>query len=53
MHIYFIKLDDVGVTQNFQYTDFSSDSLDIGLLHDFIFLQGFNGDFFIRKDMGC
>ena len=48
-----MKLDNVGVAQYFQNADFSRHPLDIGLFHNFVFLEGFNGDFFISQNMGC
>jgi hypothetical protein len=48
---YFVELDDVGVSQYFEDADLASHSFDIGLLHNFVLLQGFNGNFFVGEDM--
>ncbi len=41
-YIYFIKLDDVGVTDLFQDFDLSGDSLNILFIFDLVFFQDFD-----------
>ena len=49
----FVKLDDVWMTQDFEYAYFSGDSLDVRLFYNFLFLQGLYGDFLLCQDMGA
>lgn len=46
-----IELDDIGMPEYFEDTNLSSDSFYIGLLNDFLFLKGFNGNFLLGVDM--
>ena len=47
----FVELDDVGVTEDFKDADLSSDSFDVGLFYDFLFLKGFDGDFLLSENV--
>ena len=49
----FIELDDVGVAEDFEDADLTGDAFDVGLFDDFLFLQGFDGDFLLGEDVGA
>ena len=48
---YLIKLDDVGMSNYFENVDFTSYSLDIWLIFNFVFLQNLNSNFFSSNEM--
>lgn len=47
----FVELDDVGVTEDFEDTYFTGDAFDVRLFNDFLFLEGFYGDFFFSENV--
>ncbi len=49
----FVELDDVGMAEDFEDANFASDAFDIGLFDNFLFLKGFDGDFFLSEDVGA
>lgn len=48
---YLVELDDVRVSQDLQDTYLARDPFDVGLLHDFLFLQGLDGHLRLRGDV--
>lgn len=49
----FVELNDVGMAQNFEDADLSGNSFDVRLFDNFLFLKGFDGDFFFGQNVGA
>ena len=47
-NLYFVELHDVGVADELQDLDFSSDALDVALVLDLLFLQDLDGHALLR-----